>query len=62
MKAKKKKKKKQFQKYVTNIINFTLHFLAVQIRNENVRSNKSSSKEKISEEKQNDYKLSILHL
>ena len=55
MKAKKKKKKKkkkggkQLQKHVTNIINFTLHFLAVQISNENVQSNNSTSKEKIQE-------------
>ena len=50
MKAKKKKKKeKQLQIYVTNIINFTLHFLAVLIGNEYVQSNNSTSKEKIQE-------------
>ena len=61
MEAKKKKKENQLQKYVTNIINFTLHFLAVQIGRENVQSNNSTSKEKI-QEKKNDDKLSILHL
>ena len=47
--CKKKKKEKQIQKYVTNIINFTLHFLAVQIGNEQVQSHNSTSKEKIQE-------------
>ena len=50
MKAKKKKKKgKQLQKHVTNIINFTLHFLAVRVSNENVQSNNSTIKKKIQE-------------
>ena len=52
MEAKKKRKKeKQLQKYVTNVINFTLHFLAKQIGSENVQSNNSTSKEKIQEKK-----------
>ena len=58
MKTNKKKKRKrerqrerekQLQKYVTNIINLTLHFLAVQIDNEYVQSNNSTSKQKIQE-------------
>ena len=45
-KKKKEKKEKQLQIYVTNIINFTLHFLAEQIGNEYVQINNSTSKEK----------------
>ena len=49
MKAKKKREReKQLQKYVTNI-NFILPFLAVQIGNEYVQSNNSTSREKIQE-------------
>ena len=60
MKAKKKKEEeKQLQKYITNIINFTLHLLAVPIDNENVQSNIQVRKY---QKKQNDSKLSILHL
>ena len=48
MKAK-KEKEKQLKKYVANITDFTLRFLAVQICNEYVQSKNSASKEKIQE-------------